>query len=110
MPDERSPSSRRGLASLRRTEALQSDRWGGIPPGKNKTKQKKSDTESDTHRRRDWRQLHEPVRADGAHVPGRTSGRVRRGDTRSNQQPGVHSPVRGLMRKRLVCDTGGGEQ
>lgn len=47
--------------------------------------------EPGTHSCSDRRQLHEPVRTDGADVPGCAGGRVRRGDPRSNQQPGIHS-------------------
>lgn len=100
-PDEILP--RFGIAAAHRSSPATPR---GIPPSKSKRKQEKPDT----HGCRDWRQLHEPVRADGTDVPRRPGGRVRRGDARSNQQPGIHSLSKVVNEKRFVCDTDGPER
>jgi len=50
----------------------------------------------------DRSQLHEPVRTDGADVPGCPGGRVQCGDPRSNQQPGIH-PQSTVVNERRSC-------
>lgn len=63
---------------------------------------KKGDMDPDTHSCSDWRQLHESVRTDGADIPRRSGSRVRRGDPRSNQQPGIHSWSR-VVNESSLC-------
>lgn len=67
--------------------------------------QSNAEKDGNTHSCGDWRQLHQPVRTDGADIPGCTGGRVRRGDPRSNQQPGIHPHCapQAVNDERLAC-------